>query len=56
MGRLGKVQPNPDGSPCRQAVKSVFDDLGSLKVNASDLVKQRSQGLELSEAGDLGVL
>jgi hypothetical protein len=56
MGRLGEDQSNPHCSPGGEAVQSVLDHLGSLWINALDLVDQGSQGLELREAGDPSVL
>jgi hypothetical protein len=56
MGAFGEDQPDPDGSPGGQALKSVVDHLGSLWINALDLLQPGSGGLELFEAGDVRFL
>ncbi|ANY83067.1 hypothetical protein BB934_33205 (plasmid) [Microvirga ossetica] len=53
MGLLGEDQPDPDGSSGSQAIKSVVDHLGGLRVHAPDLSELGSHSLELSEAGNL---
>ena len=53
MGLLGEDQPDPDGSSGSQAIKSVGDHLGGLRVHAPDLSELGSHSLELSEAGNL---
>ena len=56
MGTFGEDQPDPNGFPGGQSLKSVFDHLSCLGIHAFDLLQKGSDGLELFEAGDMRII